>query len=52
MKKILESWEKFLIEQVIPTQKELIDIKKLIDGTRADLRILASIYMNENNNAM
>tara|TARA_R100000008_G_C3586349_1_gene172675 strand:- start:2065 stop:2526 length:462 start_codon:yes stop_codon:yes gene_type:complete len=26
MKKILESWEKFLIEQVIPTQKELIDI--------------------------
>ena len=31
---------------------ELIDIQKLIDGTSADLRLLASIYMNENNNAM
>ena len=31
---------------------ELADIQRLIDGTRADLRTLASVYMNENNNAM
>ena len=31
---------------------ELADIRKLIDDARADIKTLASVYMNENNNAM
>lgn len=39
-------------KEMVDIRYELADIQKIIDDARQDLQTIASIYMNENNNAM